>query len=156
MHVQAQRGWPGAFLLAAAVALLPACVTVKPVDYSWSFESVMNKDAAGVYRAEPKTLAFDATEIFREETGKKDAVADRPLRVIRDAAGFYYVTAPGFRHVFVLEGGERKLTLEKKILVDPDGMEKPFFNQRERGIELVADGQVRLLNKKGIIPEGKQ
>ena len=100
-------------------------------------------------RPSPSTRA----ELFRAESGNPDAVADRPVRVIRDGAGYYYVTAAGFRHVYIFKGAEGKLTLKKKVLIDPDGMEKPFFNRREKGIELVAGGQTYLLNKKGIIPE---
>jgi hypothetical protein len=141
-------------LWVAAALVLPGCaLTIKQVDFSWPFESVMNADAGGTYRAEPKTLAFDAVELFRAESGKPDAVADRPVRVIRDAAGYYYVTAAGFKHVYILAGGEAKLALEKKVLVDANGMEKPFFNRRDAGIELAAGGKTYLLNKKGIIPK---
>lgn len=142
--------------LVASLALSGCALTIKPVDFSWSYESVMTADATGVYRAEPKTIAFPAVELFRAETEKKDAVADRPVRMIRDAAGYYYVTAAGFRHVFVLESDEGKLTVKKKVLIDANGMQNPFFNRRDQGIELVANGRSHLLNKKGIIPRGKK
>lgn len=142
--------------LLAAIAL-PGCAhTIKPVDFSWSYESVLTADTAGTYRAEPKTIAFNGAELFRAESGRPDAVADRPLRLIRDSAGYYYASAAGFKHVYILKGAEGKLTVKKKVLIDPNGMEKPFFNRREGGIELVAGGQSYLLNKKGIIPRGKK
>ena len=144
------------FWIAVTLALPGCALTIKPVDFSWPFESVLTADANGIYRAEPKTIAFDAALLFREESGKPDAVADKPLRMIRDRAGYYYVTAAGFKHVYIFKSGEEKLTLEEKVLVDPNGMEKPFFNLREGGIELVANGQDHLLNKKGIIPRGKK
>jgi len=140
----------------AALALTGCATTIKPVDYSWSYESVLAGDASGTYRAEPKTLAFNAAELFRTEYENKQAVADKPLRMIRDAAGYYYVTAEGFKNVYILEAGEGKLTLEKKVLIDATGMKTPFFNRREGGIELAASGQAYLLNKKGIIPKGKK
>jgi hypothetical protein len=144
------------FWIAASLALPGCALTIQPVDFSWSFESVLKPDADGMYRAEPKTIAFNATELFREESGKPDAVADKPLRMIRDSAGFYYVTAAGFKQVYILKGKEGKLTLEEKVLIDPNGMEKPFFNRRDEGIELAANGQTYLLNKQGIIPRGKK
>jgi hypothetical protein len=144
------------FWLVASLALPGCALTIKPVDFSWSYESVMTADANGNYRAEPKTIAFNGAEVFKAESGKKDAVADRPVRVIRDAAGYYYVTAAGFKSVYVFKGAEGKLTLKKKVLIDPNGMEKPFFNRREEGIELAAGGQSYLLNKKGIVPRGKK
>ena len=35
-------------------------------------------------------------------------------------------------------------------------MEKPFFNRRDRKIELGANGQVYLLTRKGIVSGGKK
>ena len=35
-------------------------------------------------------------------------------------------------------------------------MEKPFFNRRDQGIELVANGQIYRLSKKGIVSGGKK
>jgi len=133
-----------------------ACVTLKPVDFSWSFESVLTTDANGVVRGEPKTIAFAAGELFRAETKHPDTVADKTVRIIRDEQGYYFITSPGFRHVYIFKSADGKLTLKKKVLIAENGMEKPFFNHRERGIELVANGQVYLLNKKGIIPGEKK
>jgi len=144
------------FWLVASLALPGCALTIKPVDFSWSYESVLTADANGDYRAEPKTIAFNGAALFQAESGKKDAVAGKPVRMIRDRAGYYYVTTEGFKHVYILKGAEGKLTLKKKVLIDPNGMKKPFFNRREEGIELVANGQSHLLNKKGIVPRGKK
>jgi hypothetical protein len=144
------------FLLAASLAAPGCALTIRPVDFSWSYESVLAPDAAGIYRAEPKTIAFNAVEIFREEAGKPDAVADRPIRMIRDPGGYYYVTAAGFKNVYIFEAADGKLKLEKKVLIEANGMEKPFFNRRDGGIELVANGQSRLLDRKGIIKRDKK
>jgi len=141
-----------------AILALPGCatVTLKPVDFSWSFESVLTTDAAGVATGEPKTLVFNASEMFKAETESPAAGADKVVRVIRDAEGYYYMTSPGFKHVYIFEGADGELTLEEKVLIAEQGMEKPFFNRREQGIELVANGQVYLLNKKGLITGGKK
>jgi hypothetical protein len=142
----------------AAFVALPGCasVTIKPVDFSWSFESVLTTDAEGVVRGEPKTIEFDAGELFRAEMKKPDPAAGTSVRIIRDNEGYYFITSPGFKHVYVFEGADGKLTLKKKVLIDEKGMEKPFFNRRDQGIELVANGQVYLLNKKGIVSGGKK
>lgn len=145
-------------VLLLAVLALPGCasVTLKPVDYSWSFESVLTADAAGYVRAEPKTIAFDAGGLFRAEAKDAGAAAGKIVRIIRDREGYYYITSPGFRHVYIFDGAHKKLTLKKRVLVAEQGMAKPFFNLRDQGIELVADGRVFLLNKKGIVPGGKK
>ena len=141
-----------------AILALPGCasVTLKPVDFSWSFESVLTADSAGYVKAEPRTIAFDANELFRAETGGKSVAAGNTVRIIRDYHGFYFVTSPGFKHVYIFNGANGKMTLKKKVLIAEQGMEKPFFNLREQGIELVANGQTYLLNKKGIVPGGKK
>jgi len=143
----------------AAMALaLSGCatVTIKPADFSWSFESVLTANSAGIVSGEPKTIAFDAGTLFREETDSKATAAGKTVRVIRDREGYYFVTSPGFRHVYIFSGSRDRLTLRKKVLIAPEGMEKPFFNRRDRGIELGANGQVYLLTRKGIVSGGKK
>jgi hypothetical protein len=141
-----------------AILALSGCatVTLKPVDFSWSFESVLTADSAGYVRAEPKTIAFDARELFRAETKDPGAAAGTIVRIIRDYEGFYFITSPGFKHVYIFSGANGKMTLKKKVLIAEQGMEKPYFNRRELGIELVANGQVYLLSKKGIVPGVKK
>ncbi len=140
-----------------AILALPGCATViKPVDFSWSFESVLTADSAGYVRAEPKTIAFDSKELFRAETKDPGAAVGKIVRIIRSVDGYYFVTSPGFKHVYIFTGADAKLTLHKKVLIAEQGMEKPFFNRRDGGIELVANGQAYLLNKKGIVPGGKK
>jgi hypothetical protein len=141
-----------------AIVVLSGCatVTLKPVDFSWSFESVLTADSTGYVRAEPKTIAFDARELFRAEAKDPGAAAGTVVRIIRDYDGYYFITSPGFKHVYIFGGANGKMTLKKKVLIAEQGMEKPYFNRRELGIELVANGTAYLLNKKGIIPGGKK
>ena len=141
----------------AALALaLPNCasMTIKPVDFSWSYESVLTADSAGIVSGEPKTIAFDAGSIFRAEDEARGTAANKTVRIIRDKDGYYFVTAAGFRHVYIYDSARGKLTLEKKVLIAEEGMEKPFFNRRDQGIELGANGQAYLLTRKGIVSGG--
>jgi hypothetical protein len=144
--------------MAVAALVLSGCasLTLKPADFSWSYESVLTTDAGGVARGEPKTLVFDAGALFRAETKNPGTVAGRTVRVIRNAEGFYFLTSPGFRHVYIFDGRNGELVLHKKVLIAEAGMEKPFFNRREQGIQLVDNGRVYFLNKKGIVPGGKK
>ena len=141
-----------------AILALSGCasVTLKPVDFSWSFESVLTADSGGFVRAEPKTIAFNAGELFRAEMKDPGAAAGTMVRIIRDYDGYYFITAPGFRHVYIFNGKKGKLTLRKKVLIAEQGMEKPFFNRRDPGVELVANGQAYLLSGKGIVSGGKK
>lgn len=133
-----------------------ASITLKPADFSWSYESVLTADAVGYVKAEPKTIAFDARELFRAETQDAGAAAGKTVRIIRDTEGFYFITSPGFRHVYIFTGSKGRLRLKKKVLVAEQGMEKPFFNRRDQRIELVANGQTYHLNKKGIVSGEKK
>ena len=144
------------FWIAASLALPGCALTIQPVDFSWSFESVLTADSAGFVSGQPKTIAFDAGELFRAETDGRETAAGKTVRIIRDTEGFYFVTSPGFKHVYIFTGAEGKLTLKRKVLIAEQGMEKPFFNRRELGIELVANGQAYLLSKKGIISGEKK
>jgi hypothetical protein len=82
--------------------------------------------------------------------------AGKTVRIIRDYQGYYYVTSPGFKHVYIFTGANAKLSLKKKVLIAEQGMQKPFFNRRDQGVELVANGQAYRLNKKGIIAGGRK
>jgi len=133
-----------------------ATVTIKPVDFSWSYESVLTADSAGVVSGEPKTISFDAGVLFRAETTPEGTAAGKTVRIIRDKEGYYFVTSPGFKHVYIFCSSRAKLTLTKKVLIAEEGMEQPFFNRRDGGIELGANGQVYLLTRKGIVSGGKK
>ena len=147
-------------LLAASLALPGCALTLKPVDLSWSYESVLSAGPDGVVKGEPKTIAFNAQQLFQEEAGlhkeQPVPVEGKTVRIIRNDEGYYFVTSPGFKHVYIFRGGDAQLKLKNKVLIDEKGMEKPFFNRREKGIELVANGKAYLLNRKGIIPEVKK
>jgi len=141
----------------AALALaLPNCasMTIKPADFSWSYESVLTADSAGIVSGEPKTIAFDAGVLFRAEDKAQGTAANKTVRIIRDREGYYFVTAAGFKHVYIYDSARGSLTLHKKVLIAEQGMEKPFFNRREQGIELGANGQAYLLTRKGIVSGG--
>jgi hypothetical protein len=144
-----------AILLAGALAL-SGCVTLKPVDFSWSYESVLTAGPDGVVKGEPRTIAFNVEKLFEEETGQPGPVEGKTVRIIRNDQGYYFITSPGFKHVYIFRGAESKLRLKEKVLIDEKGMEKPFFNRRDQGIELVANGRTCLLSKDGIVPEVKK
>lgn len=147
-------------MLVRSIPILALCgcatVTLKPADFSWSFESVLTTDAGGLARGEPKTIVFDAGAMFRDEEGKAAEVAGRTVRVIRSVDGYYFLTSPGFKNVYIFEDEEAKLTMYKKVLIAKEGMQSPFFNLREQGVQLVANGQTYTLSKKGIVTGGKK
>jgi hypothetical protein len=76
--------------------------------------------------------------------------------MIRDVKGFYFITASKFKNVYVFEQTEGGLKLNNKILVAPDGLNEPFFNQQVPFIQLVnGQNQSLLLTKDGVF-EGEK
>ena len=134
----------------ACLAVGCAALTIEPVDYSWGIESVLPVAPDGAVTAAPRTLAFNAAPLFRLELGEMPRSGKPVIRVIRNRAGHYFITAPSFKHVYVFTAGTGRLKLLRNILVDPDGMKKPAFNQRDPFIQLVNGDRTWMLTEKGI------
>lgn len=141
--------------LACALVLMTGCSTVvlKPTDFSWSYESVMTTDAQGVIKGEPKTITCSVKGLFFAEVQDSVNVADKVIRVIRDRDGFYFMTSAGFKNVYIFKTDDGALSLQKKVLISENGLNKPAFNRRDKGIELANEGVVYFLNKNGLITE---
>jgi hypothetical protein len=139
-------------ILSLCVVILAGCntLTLKPGDFSWPVESVLKvnekgfiQDARHCFTVNVKALSFAE---FKDSTGLKVS-----LRLIRDAEGYYYITAPKFKNVYVFEDAEGGMKLKKAILIKEQGLESPAFNQRAPYIQLVNENDpVLLLNKDGI------
>ncbi len=144
------------FLFSASLLLLwvlAGCsgLTLRPVDYAWPVETVLKVDGRGMIEESRYLLTFNAKPLLFAETGDSVNVAGATLRMIRDRDGFYYVTGPKFRHVYVFVSSQGSLKLENKIMISEKGMEAPALNQRAPYIQLLnrAD-KPRMLSKSGI------
>ena len=135
--------------------ILSGCMqlTLEPVDYSWGLESVLSVDQNGETKGPPKTPSFNAGELYLLELGGMPSNGEPTIRLIRNRRGYYFVTAPSFKHVYVFEPGVERLTLYGKIPVDEGGMARPAFNQRDPYIQLINGKQVLMLTEKGISGE---
>lgn len=128
---------------------------LRPADFSWPVESVLKIDDNGYAKEDRYTFSFNIKPLFYEELQDSLAYLDREVRIIRNKEGFYFITAAGFKNVYVFESSDSALEMEKKILVNENGLTKPVFNQRNPLIELI-DGQDKyLLTKKGIEEDKK-
>ncbi len=130
-------------------------LVLKPADFSWPIESVLKVNDDGLAEEDRYTFSFNIKPLFYEELQDSLAYLDREVRVIRNTEGFYFITAEGFKNVYVFETTDGALELEKKILINENGLNKPVFNQRNPFIELI-DGQNKYyLTKKGIEKDKK-
>lgn len=145
-------------LLAAAVLLFSGCSSSQPmmitqVDYSQPIESVIIPDEEGTVTDRRYAVEFSILPVQLMETGDTSEVATLEIRLIRSGAGYYFLTAPGYRHVYVFSPEESGLRLERQILISEEGIGQPAFNQREGRIQLLSrdGGGTWLLSADGIV-----
>lgn len=126
------------FLLAAMT--LTGCkqsMVIKRVDYSQPVESVLTPDEEGVVHDVQQGLKFNIKPLQYIETQDTSSVTTKEIRYIRGQAGFYYITAPDYKNVFVMSPEEGELKLNEQLTVSENGLERPAFNQRSSYILLI-------------------
>lgn len=135
--------------------ILAACsaLTLQPANFAWPIESVLPVRDDGIVSEDRYSLEFNTKALFYEEFRDSLAYMDREIRIIRDNPGFYFITGPYFKNVYVFKAVEGKLFLENKIFISEFGLQTPAFNQRESYIELV-DGKYKMkLTSEGILED---
>lgn len=134
------------------ILLSSACTSLilKPAYFAWPVEVVGTPDEKGLVSEKRFAFSFNAEALFMEEFGGNIDSSSTELRIIRDVLGFYLITGPAFKNVYVFEGEEGELELENKIKVTEKGLESPAFNQRAPYIELIDGSNKYLLTHKGI------
>ncbi len=128
-------------------------LSLKPADFGWPVESVLKADGKGMVQENRYQVAFNIKPLLFAETGDSTNTAVT-VRVIRDPAGYYFITAPGFKHVYVFGTGDGALTLENKIMISEKGLSSPAFNARPPHVQLLNSGDKPVLLTKSGIQEG--
>jgi hypothetical protein len=135
-------------------------LVLRPVDFSWPIEVVLQPDVKGNVRDQRYQLSFNAKALLFEELKDSTAVGEHTLHVLRDQAGYYFITAKGFKNVYVFGHGDGTLKLQKKILVSEKGLDAPALNQRAPYISLINEKKGSeapiLLTKDGIAEGGQK
>jgi hypothetical protein len=142
-----------------AIFLVAGCspLVLKPAEFSWPIESELKVNSNGMVQEDRYSISFNVKPLFYQETKDSANVSGQTVRLIRDERGFYFITAPHFKNVYVLCQADGGLALEKAIPVSTDGLSSPAFNQRTPYIELL-NGKDKpiMLTKDGIKEEGKK
>jgi hypothetical protein len=112
-------------------------MVISKVDYSQSIESVLTPDDDGMVEDKKHGLKFNIKPLQYIEMKDTSSVTTKEVRYIRGKEGFYYVTAPNYKNVYLLEPEKGKLRLEKQIKVSEEGIADPAFNQRITHIQLL-------------------
>ncbi len=147
-HLRFLGNLSAATLLVLTVACAP--LTLTDVDYAQPVESVMTPDQNGNVEDVRLGISFNITPINVEELGE-DAPLPNEVRFIRGSQGYYFVTAPGYSNVYVLESGEQIMELYETIFVSEAGLANPAFNQRPPHIQLIDGPDEYRLTKDGLV-----
>ena len=122
-------------------------MVIHNVDFSQPVESVLTPDSDQVIHDQRFAIKFSIAKILeREGMQSVDEV-----RLIRNRAGYYFITANGFNNVYVFKPADQELKKKLVIEISSDGIGDPAFNQRDRYIELVdqVSGQTYNLDQTG-------
>ncbi len=135
-------------VLVAGTLACGTSLVIEDVDYSQPLESVLVPDANNQVHDQRYAIKLSITPVLQEEgiSGVDE------IRLIRNRAGFYFITASRFSHVYVFEPDDGELKLKRKIEITGDGLGQPAFNQRNTHIELVdmASGRTYNIDQNGI------
>lgn len=117
----------------AGAAACGSSFVIHDVDYSQPVESVLTPDSDNIVHDQRYAVKFSISGLLTEE----GLTSLDEIRMIRNHAGYYYLTASGFQNVYVFHPGESMLELERKVTVSESGLGQPAFNQRGTNIELI-------------------
>ncbi len=136
--------------------LVSACstVTLENANFAWPVESVLSVNSMNIIEEGRYAFAVNVAPLAEAEFKDSTALRGKPLRVIRNAQGYYFVTAPHFKKVYVFRTGEGTFEGVNAILVTESGLNQPALNQRPPYIELL-DGSAppKYLTHTEVTPE---
>lgn len=141
------------------VLALASCSSLKieHVDYGWPVEVVTTATSTNMVSAERYGLNFSVAKIAEAEFQDSAALAGQQIRFLRSSEGYYFLTGPRFKNVYVLRPAEGELAKESVIAVSPTGLRTPALNLRTPYVELLdGEGFRKLLTHNDIVEGNKQ
>lgn len=139
-------------LIATLLLLFSACgssVTIQNVEFAQPVEEQLRPNVQGEVTGERSGLRFSIIPMLEEEGMDLDEFGDAPVNIILNHEGYYFVTAAGFRNVYVMEASENQLKSTRIIRVSSDRLQNPALNQRNPFIQLVDGDMAVNLTKEG-------
>jgi hypothetical protein len=126
------------------------------VDYSWPVESVLKVNQKNTVEEGRYAISMRMTSLAIEEFQDSTALIGTSVRLMRSEEGYYFITGPKFKNVYVFTPGASELNLKSKIQVSETGLKSPAMNQRTPYVEVV-DGKnwKRLLTSDSMVEEKK-
>lgn len=141
------------YLIAVMIVAASACtqLILKPGDFAWPIENVLKVDDKGFVEEKRYSFNLNVKQLFFAEFADSTLFKGKEIRIIRDKAGFYFMTASAFKNVYVLSAADGGMKLETKIELAGAVLSSPVFNQKSPNIELIDGAKKYLLNNKGIV-----
>jgi hypothetical protein len=129
---------------------------LKPADFSWPIEDELQVDQQGMIQENRYSLVLNVKPLLYVEMKDSVNLSGKTINIIRDMRGYYFLTGPQFKNVYVFYQADGSLKLQKKIAVSKTGLSAPAFNQRAPYIELISsNNEPLMLTKDGIWEEKK-
>jgi len=144
--------------IAVTALILPGCSSLKleNVNFGWPVESPLTVSATNTVEDVRYAVAFPVAQLALAEFADSTALRGTTLRVIRNPEGFYFVTGPRFKHVYIFAPRASALVQSAILDVSTTGLAAPAFNLRPPYVELIDGGSnARLLTSSDIV-EGKK
>ena len=141
------------FIVMIFISFVAGCSGVKlaPAEFGWPIESILKVDINGFVKEDRHSLSFNTKPMFLKETEDSTAFSGKSIHLIRNTEGFYFITAEGFKNVYVFSMDQSALVQHKIIQISETAVLKnPAFNQRIPFIELLDDGLTIKLSSDGI------
>lgn len=144
---------------AAAMVIIVGCssLQLQPADFSWAAEEIVEVGAKGMVDAKRYSVAFNITALLQKEFAADTMAAKgtKEVRLIRDKAGFYYLTGKKFKNVYVLAQSDGALAVSNTLTVSAEkAMDDPKFDQKDSYIELWNGKEKYRVTKGGAQPLG--
>jgi hypothetical protein len=130
---------------------------LQPADFSWAAEEIVEVGAKGMVDAKRYSVAFSVTALLAKEFAADSMAAKntKEVRLIRDKAGFYYLTGKKFKNVYVLAQSDGALAVSNTLVISAEAaMDDPKFDQKDSYIELWNGKTKYQLTKGGAQPLG--
>jgi hypothetical protein len=133
---------------------MSSCSSLKldSVDFGWPVESVVTVSSANKVDDLRYSVSAWVAGLAQEEFQDSTALRGAKLRLLRSSEGYYFLTGPKFKHVYVFSPGPSSLLLNSAIPVSEGGLRNPALNQRPPYVELLdGDNFHTLLTSDGIV-----
>jgi len=140
--------------LAVLTLFLVACssLTLENVHYGWPVEEVATVSETNRVVSDRHGLSFSIAKIAENELQDSTALRGKKVRILRSDEGYYFLTAQGFKNVYVFSPARQELSKESTIEVSQTGLHDPALNLRPPYVELIdSDGLHRLLTRSDIV-----